>query len=90
MLEQLMNPERLYGEPQYGKLSKEISCLRQKLMGLLNSDGQAWLEQLSDQYIRQGNAMLPDAFEDGFWTAVELMLEFQSWKSSRKSTPHTS
>lgn len=81
MLERLMNPERPYGEPQYSKLSEEITCLRQKLIGQLDPDGQRWLEQLSDQYIRQGNAMLPDVFAGGFWTAIELMPEFQTRKS---------
>lgn len=84
MFERLMKPEKPYGEPQYSKLSEEITCLKQNLMGQLNSEGQAWLEQLSDQYIRQGNAMLPDAFADGFWTAVELVLEFEGWKRNSR------
>lgn len=82
MLERLMDPERSYGEPAYSKLSVEIADLQQKLNGQLNKQGQAWLEELSYAYLRQENAMLPDAFADGFWTAVELMLEFKSWKSS--------
>lgn len=82
MLERLMDPERSYGEPAYSKLSAEITDLRQKLSGQLDKQGQAYLEELSHAYHHQGNAMLPDAFADGFWTAVELVLEFKSWKSS--------
>lgn len=76
MIERFMNPERSYGEPKYSQLSRQITELRKKLDKQLDHEGQELLEQLSDTYIRQGNAMLPDAFADGFWTAVELMLEF--------------
>ena len=81
MLERLMNEERPYGEPQYGKLSKQTAYLVQQLNLQLDEDGRRVLEQLCDTYIRQGSIMLPDAFEDGFWTAVELMLEFYLHKS---------
>lgn len=81
MLEHLMDPERPYGEPAYSKLSVEIADLQQRLDDQLDEQGQAWLEELSYAYHRQGNAMLPDAFADGFWMAVELMLEFKSWTS---------
>lgn len=84
MLERLMNPERPYGEPQYSKLSEQISEMRHKLNGQLESEGQSCLEELSNAYIRQGNTMLPNAFADGFWTAVELMLEFECWKQHDK------
>lgn len=82
MLERLMNPERPYGEPTCSKLSAEIADLQKKLNDQLDKQGQAWLEELAHAYLRQENAMLPDAFADGFWTAVELMLEFKSWKLS--------
>lgn len=77
MLERLMDQERPYGEPTYSKLSAEIAELRQKLSEQLDAQGQVWLEKISDAYLRQGSVMLPDAFADGFWTAVELMLEFK-------------
>ena len=80
-----MNPESPYGEPQYSKLAEQISDLRQRLNGQLDPAHQRLLEQLSDTYIQQGSAMLPDAFADGFWTAVELMLEYYR----RKSTSQT-
>lgn len=81
MLERLMNVERPYGEPQYSKLSKQTAYLVQQLKLQLDEDVRMVLEQLCDTYIRQGSIMLPDAFEDGFWTAVELMLEFYHHKS---------
>ena len=80
MLERLMNSESPYGEPQYSKLSEQIIQLKERLVEQLDPYGKDQLEQLSDAYIRQGSLMLPDAFADGFWTAVELMLEFEKWK----------
>lgn len=79
MIERLMNPERPYGEPEYSKISKQINNLRQQLQEQLDKENHSLLEQLCDAYIRQGNAMLPDAFTDGFWSAVELMLEYNKW-----------
>lgn len=77
MIERLINLERPYGEPEYSKLSKQITMLQEQLAKQLNQEGKEWLEQLSDAYIRQSTAILYGAFADGFWSAVELMLEFQ-------------
>lgn len=81
MIERLMNLERPYGEPEYSKLSGQISQLKQQLCEQLNQEGKGWLEQLADTFMRQELLVLRDAFADGFWTAVELMLEFQRRKS---------
>lgn len=80
MIERLMNQERPYGEPEYSKLSAQISQLKQQLCEQLNQEGKDWLEQLADTFMRQELLVLRDAFADGFWTAVELMLEFQQRK----------
>jgi len=77
MIERLMNLERPYGEPEYDKLSKEISELRDSLCDKLDQDGKKWLEQMADTCVRRETAVLRDAFADGFWTAVELILEFE-------------
>lgn len=77
MLEQLMNPERPYGEPEYSRLSEQITQLKQELIIQLDQEGRNGLEQLTDAYLHQENAVLRDAFADGFWSAVELILEFQ-------------
>lgn len=77
MIERLMNPERPYGEPEYSRLSEQITQLKQELIIQLDQEGRERLEQLTDAYLRQENAVLRDAFADGFWSAVELMLEFQ-------------
>ena len=84
MTERLMNPERPYGEPEYSKLSAEISLQKSFLRSQLDQEGQRGLEKLSDTYIHQGNMMLSDAFADGFWTAVKLMLEFMDWEQHSK------
>jgi len=75
MIERLMDMEHPYGEPEYSKLSHEITRLRRILEKQLDREGVEYLEQLSDAYISQGSAVLRDAFADGFWCAVELMLE---------------
>ena len=77
MIELLMNLERPYGEPEYSRLAEEITQLKRQLTGQVDQEGVHWLERLSDLYIRQETAVLRDAFTDGFWSAVELMLEFQ-------------
>ena len=82
MLEKLMNLEKSYGEPRYSQLAAQINDLRQKLNAQLDPEGQRLLEHLSDAYIRQGTAMLPDAFTEGFWTAVELMLDYHKRKTT--------
>lgn len=77
MIERLINLERPYGEPEYSRLSEQITQLKQGLIIQLDQEGRNRLEQLTDAYLRQENAVLRDAFADGFWSAVELMLEFQ-------------
>lgn len=77
MVERLINLERPYGEPEYSRLSEQITQLKQELIIQLDQEGRERLEQLTDAYLRQENAVLRDAFADGFWSAVELMLEFQ-------------
>lgn len=80
MLERLMNMERPYGEPEYSGISKQISEIRQSLEGRLELDARALLEELSDAHIRRETVLLKDAFTDGFWSAIELMLEYQCRK----------
>lgn len=84
MIEQLINPERPYGEPEYSKLGEQINRLKQQLCAQLDQPGMEWLEQLSDAYARQENTVLRDAFADGFWTATELCLEFHLRRSGNR------
>jgi len=80
MIEKLIDPEHFYGKPEYNRLSEQIFQIKQQLCNQLDQEGREKLEQLTDLFMRQENAALYDAFEDGFWTAVELMLEFQQHK----------
>lgn len=75
MIERLMDMERSYGEPEYSKLSHQITQLRQVLEQQLNQEGLADLERLTEAYIRQGNVLLSDGFAEGFWSAINLALE---------------
>lgn len=90
MIERLMNQERPYGEPEYSRLSNQIAQLKQELTIQLDQERNSKLERLTDTCIRRETVILHDVFADGFWTVVALMLEFQSWRSSQKSAPHTS
>lgn len=83
MLERMMNMERPCGEPKYSAFSREAERLKRLLHSQLDQEGQGWLDQLTDACIRQENAALGDAFAEGFWTAVELMQEYENWKRSR-------
>ena len=69
---------------QYSNLSAHINRLKQQICEQLDQPGKACLEQLADTYMRQETVILRDAFSDGFWSAVELMLEFQQRKSKHK------
>lgn len=80
MIERLINLERPYGEPEYSRLSEQIAQMKQQLCFQLNQEGRNRLEQLTDIFMRQETVILHDAFADGFWTAVELMLDFQQRK----------
>lgn len=84
MIERLINQEHPYGEPEYSRLSEQITQLKQELNIQLDQEGREQLEQLSDTCICQATVILHDAFADGFWSAVELMLEFQQRKIERK------
>ena len=84
MIERLMDLERPYGEPKYSVLSEETSRLKALLYNQLDQEGMGWLEQLTDTYMRQEDAILRDAFADGFWAAVDLALEFQRGKTAGK------
>ena len=77
MIEKLMNPERPYGEPDYSKLTEQINQLRGSISTQLPPQSQNEMEQLADAYIRRETAALSDAFADGFWAGLELMLEFR-------------
>ena len=84
MIERLMNLERPYGEPEYSKLSAQTNQMKKQLFEQLNQEGKDWLEQLLDTFMRQEHLVLCDAFADGFWTAIELMLEFQQRESKNR------
>ena len=81
MIERLVDLERQYGEPEYSKLSKQIIVLQEKLKKQLGPEGKEWLEQLCDAYIRQGTVILYDVFADGFWSAVDIMVEYLRHKN---------
>lgn len=76
MIERLMDMERPYGEPEYGRLSQRITQLRRTLERQLDQEGLADLERLSDGYVRQGGILLRSGFTEGFCCAAAFMLEY--------------
>lgn len=77
MIERFMDLERPYGGPVYSKLAAESTQLKELLCKKLDGEGRRWLEKLTDTYVSQENGALRDAFADGFWSAVDLMLEYR-------------
>ena len=76
MIKRLMNLERPYGEPEYSRLSKQISQLKQQLYRQLNQEGKDWLERLADTYLEQSAILSESSFTDGFCAAVDLALDY--------------
>lgn len=76
MIERLMDLECPCGEPEYSRLAEEITQMKRQLSGQLGRQGVQYLEQLTDLRMRQETSVLRDAFADGFWSAVELMMEY--------------
>lgn len=81
MIAKLMNQERSYGEPEYSKTAAQIERLRQKLQEQLAPGAQALLEQLIAASIHRENILAEDAFVEGFYTAIEIVLELYTHTS---------
>ena len=79
VIKRLMNPEMAYGEPKYSELSIKITKMKQMLDEKLDADGRALLEQITEAHTRQENALVEDAYVAGFFTAVDLMLDYLRW-----------
>ena len=79
LIKRLMNPEMSYVEPKYSELSVNITKMKQMLDEKLDSDGRTLLEQITEAHTRQENVLVEDAYVAGFFTAVDLMLEYLRW-----------
>ena len=71
MIEKLMDMERTYGEPEYGRISEQATILRKELCEMLGNEGRIYLERLEDTYLRRENTVLRDAFRQGFWRQLK-------------------
>ena len=79
LIKRLMDPEMAYGESKYSELSANISKMKQMLDEKLDADGRTLLEQITEVHTRQENVLVEDAYVVGFFTAVDLMLEYLRW-----------
>jgi len=75
VIEWLMDLEHPCKDPRYHEWAEQIVQLKQNLDKQLNQEGISQLAQMMDAYARQEDAVLREAFTDGFCAAVELMLE---------------
>ena len=80
VIKRLLDPEMPYGEPKYSELSVKITKMKQMLDEKLDADGRTLLEQIAKAHTRQENALVEDAYIAGFFTAVDLMLEYLRWR----------
>lgn len=80
MIERLMDLERPCQDPRYHELAKETVQLRRQLDEQLDQEGIGQLERMMDASARQEDAVLHEAFADGFRAAVELMLDLYQKK----------
>ena len=75
-----MDLEKRYGEPEYSRLTEEISQIQNTLAKLLSADGKALLTKLCDAYAQQNVSIMEDIFTEGFCTAVELAADMLQHK----------
>lgn len=85
MIERLMTNDFLQDNPGYQELTRHIAELRHEVSENLDSEGRELLDQLADAYISQSTALLNDAFIEGFCTAVDLALDYLTYRQPVKT-----
>ena len=83
MIEHLLESEKRFGEPAYSRATAEILRASETLSHLLDTEGAAWLEKLSENYIRREQTIMESAFRDGFCRAALLVADVLSYQAER-------
>lgn len=58
MIEHLLESEKRFGEPEYSHATAEILRASKALAQRLDTEGAAWLEKLSESYIRREQTIM--------------------------------
>ena len=83
MIEHLLESEKRFGEPEYSRATAEILRASETLSHLLDTEGAAWLEKLSESYIRRERTIMEGAFRDGFCRAALLAADVLAYRSEQ-------
>ena len=83
MIEHLLEYEKRFGEPEYSRATSEILRSSEALVQRLDTEGAAWLEKLSESYIRRERAIMEGAFREGFCRAALLAADVLAYRSER-------
>ena len=83
MIEHLLESEKRFGEPEYSCATAEILRVSEALAHRLDTEGAAWLEKLSESYIRRERAIMEGAFREGFCRAALLVADVLSYRSEQ-------
>ena len=81
MIEHLLEYEKRFGEPEYSHATAEILRVSEALAQRLDAEGAAWLEKLSESYIRRERAIMEGAFREGFCRAALLALDVLAYQA---------
>lgn len=83
MIEHLLESEKRFGEPEYSRATAEILRASEALAHRLDTEGAAWLEKLSESYIRRERAIMEGAFREGFCRAALLAADVLAYRSEQ-------
>ena len=76
MIERLFPEERNFGGEKRGETEQEIQRIKEALSEKMDMQGKRLLEQLSDACIRSSNLEIRDAFMQGLYDGMELMMRY--------------
>ena len=83
MIEHLLEYEKRFGEPEYSRATAEILRVSEALAHRLDTEGAAWLEKLSESYIRRERAIMEGAFREGFCRAALLAADVLAYRAEQ-------
>lgn len=77
MVERLYQEERPYGGEKGQALTEQIQRLEAELTHGQTPEERKKLDQLSVAYLRRSDLAVRDAFIQGVWAGMELMMEYR-------------
>lgn len=83
MIEHLLESEKRFGEPEYSRATAESLQASEALSRRLATERAAWLEKLSESYIRREQAIMEGAFREGFYRAALLVADVLAYRAEQ-------